>query len=88
MSISQTTLTTVVGEVTSLTASAIAAVLTNSVFTPGSVAAFSYSAAPNGTIFGTFIAFNDATAGFQADNDSLVYLKDYRISNVKFVSFI
>ena len=88
MSISQTTLTTAVGEVTSLTASAIAAVLTANVFTPGSVAAFSYSAAPNGTIFGTFIAINDGTAGFQADTDSLVYLRDYRISNLQFVSFI
>jgi len=88
MSISQTTLTTAVGEVTSLTASAISAVLTNAAFGPGSVAAFSYVAAPNGLIFGTFIAFNDSRAGFQADSDSLVYLENYRISNVQFVSFI
>jgi hypothetical protein len=28
---------------------------------------------------GTFVAFNDATAGFQANSDSVVYLANYNL---------
>jgi len=80
-------LTTAVGEITSVTEASISALLTATVFPARSVAAIVHSAAPNGTVWGTFIVMNDDRPGYQADTDGLVYLKDYGISNLRFVEF-
>ena len=80
-------LTTAVGEITSVTEASISALLTATVLPARSVAAIVHSAAPNGTVWGTFIVMNDDRPGYQADTDGLVYLKDYGISNLRFVEF-
>jgi hypothetical protein len=36
---------------------------------------------------GTFIAMNDARAGFQADSDAIVFFKNYSLSATSFVEF-
>lgn len=80
-------LTTAVGEITSVTEASISALLTPAVLPAKSVAALIHSAAPNGTVWGTFVIMNDDRPGYQADTDGLVYLKDFSISNLRFVEF-
>jgi hypothetical protein len=36
---------------------------------------------------GTFLAMNDGRAGFQADSDAIVFLKNYLLSASSFVDF-
>jgi Ca2+-binding RTX toxin-like protein len=74
------TLTTPVGNAASLSEAAISAVLSSGVFTANSAAAFKVS-----DLAGTFIAFNDAVAGFNSENDSLIFLKNYTLGSVSIV---
>ena len=74
------TLTTSVGNAASLSAAAISTVLTSGVFTANSAEAFRVS-----DLAGTFIAFNDAVAGFNSANDSLIFLKNYTLGSVSIV---
>ena len=76
-------LTTSVGTAASIAPAAIAAVLTKAEFIANSVAAFTASSHS-----GTFIAMNDGRAGFQADTDSIVWLRNYSISAANFVEFV
>ena len=62
---------------------AIAAALTPAAFSVNSVVAFKASSHA-----GTFIAMNDGRAGFKADTDSLVWLRNYSISATNFVEFV
>jgi len=36
---------------------------------------------------GTFVAMNDSRAGFQADSDAIVFLKNYSLSVTSFAEF-
>ncbi|MEG3987638.1 M10 family metallopeptidase [Microcoleus sp. S28C3] len=74
------TLTTSVGNAASLSEAAISTVLTSGVFTANSAEAFRVSG-----LAGTFIAFNDAVAGFNSENDSLIFLKNYTLGSVSIV---
>ena len=76
-------LTASLGNAASIAPAAIAAVLTPAAFGANSVAAFTASSHA-----GTFIAMNDGRAGFQADTDSIVWLRNYSISATNFVEFI
>jgi hypothetical protein len=71
------------GTAASLTAPAIAAVLTTANFAANSVAAFQVS----GRV-GTFIAMNDGRPGFQAQSDGLLFLRNYAISGTNSVAFV
>ncbi|MFM8275702.1 MAG: beta strand repeat-containing protein, partial [Cyanobium sp.] len=63
------------GTATSLAASAVASILNSFSFTANSSAAFTVVG-----FSGTFIAFNDATAGFNASTDSILQLPAYNIN--------
>ena len=76
-------LTTYKGNASSLTTTAIGAVLTSSSFLANRVGAFTVSGQS-----GTFIAMNDSRAGFQADSDAIIHLRGYTLSASKFVDFI
>jgi hypothetical protein len=77
---SAVTLTSSVGKIASLTAANISALLKSSVFTGSSSKAFTV----NG-ISGTFLAFNDTTAGYNAATDSIVLLQGYTLGSVSIV---
>lgn len=77
------TLTASSGTAASLTPAAIQAVLTAGVFTANSARAFRVSFQS-----GTFIAFNDGTAGFDAGTDSILHLQDYFIDSASPVTII
>jgi len=79
-SIVAATLTTSVGNAASLSAAAISTVLTSGVFTANSANAFTVTG-----LAGTFIAFNDAVAGFNSANDSLLFLQNYTLGSVSIV---
>jgi serralysin len=79
-SIVATTLTTSVGNAASLSAAAISTVLTSGVFTANSANAFTVTG-----LAGTFVAFNDAVAGFNSANDSLIFLQNYTLGSVSIV---
>ena len=71
-----TTLNAITGTaLTSLTAASIAGALNALTFTANSSRAFKVS-----SFSGTFIAFNDAVAGFNAASDSIIFLQNYNIS--------
>ena len=72
-----TTLTASSGNAASLTAAAISAVLMSGVFTGNSAKAFTVTGQS-----GTFLAFNDGTAGFNASNDSILQLQGYTLGSV------
>ncbi|MFN7350175.1 MAG: beta strand repeat-containing protein [Dolichospermum sp.] len=57
------------GSVTALNTDGIAAKLTNTVFTANSAAQFTFG---TGTNIRTFVAINDATAGFSATTDAII----------------
>ncbi len=82
-SIVAATLTTSVGNAASLSASAISTVLTSGVFTANSANAFTVTG-----LAGTFVAFNDAVAGFNSANDSLIFLQNYTIGAFSPVSIV
>ncbi|MHC5718452.1 MAG: bluetail domain-containing putative surface protein, partial [Nostoc sp.] len=77
---SSVTLTTSVGKIASLTAANISALLKSSVFTGSSSKAFTVTG-----ISGTFLAFNDATAGYNSANDSIILLQNYTLGSVSIV---
>ncbi|MEB3317859.1 MAG: bluetail domain-containing putative surface protein [Cyanobacteriota bacterium] len=83
LAVETTRLTTIVGSASALTPTAIAQLLTPNTFAANAVAAFS-SRGPSGS----FIAMNDARAGFQPDSDAILFLADYRISTTNFVEFV
>ena len=72
-----------VGTAASIAPASIATVLTTAAFTANSVAAFTASSHT-----GTFIAMNDSRAGFQADTDAIIWLRNYSISATNFVEFV
>jgi serralysin len=69
------------GNVASLTAAAISAVLTTSVFTGNSSKAFTASGF-GGSIF---LAFNDNIGGFNAATDSIIQLQNYTLGTLTIV---
>lgn len=79
-SVSAATLTTSVGNAASLSGSAIAAVLTSSVFTANVAKAFTVSGQT-----GTFVALNNGTAGFSSSTDSIIFLQNYTLGSVAVV---
>jgi Ca2+-binding RTX toxin-like protein len=74
------TLTASSGTAASLTAAAISAVLTSGVFTANSAKAFTVTGQT-----GTFLAFNDGTAGFNGATDAIVHLQNYALGSVTVV---
>jgi Ca2+-binding RTX toxin-like protein/V8-like Glu-specific endopeptidase len=74
------TLTASSGNATSLTAAAISAVLTSGVFAANSAQAFTVTGQS-----GTFLAFNDAKAGFNPLTDSIVQLQGHTLGSVSIV---
>ncbi|HEY9834444.1 MAG TPA: bluetail domain-containing putative surface protein, partial [Stenomitos sp.] len=79
-SVLTTTLTTSIGTVDSLSAGAISALLTSGVFTANSAVAFTATG-----LSGTFIALNDAVDGFNAANDSIIFLQNYTLGSISIV---
>ena len=63
------------GAVSNLTETGIQAVLTSGTFALNGAATFSYNDPSQGTR--TFLALNDGTAGFNANNDSIVEIKGF-----------
>jgi hypothetical protein len=82
-SVATNRLTGSLGTADSIAPAAIAAVLTKAAFTAHSVVAFTTSSHS-----GTFLAFNDAQTGFQAETDSILWLRNYSISATNFVEFV
>jgi hypothetical protein len=70
------------GNIMTLSASTIAALLSTSSFVANSVQAFTYSGR-----LGTFIAMNDGRAGYQAESDAILFLQNYAVSSTNFVDF-
>jgi Ca2+-binding RTX toxin-like protein len=75
-------LTSSLGNLSSLAAAPISGLLNATTFSANSVAAFTVT----GQV-GTFVAMNDGRAGFQADSDAIVFLKNYSLSATNFVDF-
>ncbi|MEY4807061.1 MAG: hypothetical protein RLZZ206_1450 [Cyanobacteriota bacterium] len=71
-----------IGNITFLSPSAIASLLSAVSYAANSVAAFTASDKP-----GTFIAMNDGRDGFQADSDAILLLQNYIVSSANFVDF-
>jgi Ca2+-binding RTX toxin-like protein len=69
------------GTASSLTASALSGLLNIFSFTGNSSAAFTVL-----NLSGTFIALNDATAGFNESTDSILYLPAYNINGINTVT--
>jgi Ca2+-binding RTX toxin-like protein len=76
-------LTSSLGNATSLTAASISGLLTTTSFLANSVAAFTSS-----DYTGTFVAMNDATAGYQAGTDAIILLRNYVINSNNYVDFV
>lgn len=72
-----------IGTATSSSSAALANLLTSSAFAEDSVVAFSITG-----FAGTFLAMNDARAGFQADTDAILFLRNYAISSTNPVDII
>ena len=70
------------GNLSSLAAAPMSGLLNSTTFSANSVAAFTVA----GQV-GTFVAMNDGRAGFQADSDAIVFLKNYSLSATNFVQF-
>ncbi|MFN7740732.1 MAG: beta strand repeat-containing protein [Cyanobacteriota bacterium] len=70
------------GNLSSLAAAPISGLLNATTFSSNSVAAFTVT----GQV-GTFVAMNDSRAGFQADSDAVVFLKNYSLSVTSFAEF-
>jgi endoglucanase len=83
VAIATSTLTASSGNATSLTATAIQAVLTNGVFTANSARTFTVTGQT-----GTFLALNDGISGFNASTDSLIHLSNYTISTPNPVTLV
>ena len=75
-------LTSSLGNLSSLAAAPISGLLNATTFSANSVAAFTVT----GQV-GTFVVMNDVRAGFQADSDAIVFLKNYSLSATNFVEF-
>ena len=71
------------GSISSLAAAPLSGLLNATTLSANSVAAFTVT----GQV-GTFIAMNDGRAGFQADSDAIVFLKNYSLSATNFVDFV
>ena len=71
-----------VGNIATISLSAIASLLSNATFASSSVAAFTTSGRP-----GTFVAMNDGREGFQADSDAILFLQDYAVNSANFIEF-
>jgi hypothetical protein len=82
ISVKSNRLSSSLGNISSLAPTPISGLLNSSTFSTNSVAAFTVA----GQV-GTFIAMNDGRAGFQADSDAIVFLKNHSLSATKFVEF-
>ncbi|MFM7549692.1 MAG: bluetail domain-containing putative surface protein, partial [Cyanobacteriota bacterium] len=71
-----------VGNIASISLSAISSLLSNPTFAANLVAAFTASGRP-----GTFVAMNDGRDGFQADSDAILFLQNYTLSSTNFIEF-
>jgi Ca2+-binding RTX toxin-like protein len=71
------------GSINALSAIQISTLLTSAKFLANTAEAFTVQ-----NISGTFLALNDAVAGFQAGNDALIHLSNYTISVSNPVSII
>jgi hypothetical protein len=71
-----------VGNIATISLSAISSLLSNPPFAANSVAAFTASGRP-----GTFVAMNDGRDGFQADSDAILFLQNYALSSTNFIGF-
>ncbi|MCU0524478.1 MAG: M10 family metallopeptidase [Elainella sp. Prado103] len=69
-----TVLTASTGNITSLTAAKVSTLLNSGVFAANTARAFTVNNLP-----GTFIALNDAVAGFTATSDSIIFLQNYTL---------
>jgi hypothetical protein len=83
MSVESDRLSSTLGNVTSLTETSVASLLTTTTFAANAVAAFTATKQP-----GTLIAINDGRAGFQADSDAIILLQNYNLSAANFVEFV
>jgi hypothetical protein len=75
-------LSSLLGNIASLTTLLISGLLTTATFPANSVAAFIVSGR-----LGTFVAMNDSRDGFQAESDAILFLQSYTLSPVDFVDF-
>ena len=82
LSVETDRLTASTGNVSSLSAAAIGALLTTTTFVANGVAAFTATGQA-----GTFLAMNDGRTGYQADTDAIVLLRNYSINATNFVEF-
>ncbi|MFN9659949.1 MAG: Calx-beta domain-containing protein [Cyanobacteriota bacterium] len=71
------------GMAASVSPISIASLLTATTFAASALAAFTASG-----YSGTFIAMNDGRAGFQAETDGILLLRNYSISAANFVEFV
>jgi len=82
-SIFAATLTSSIGTAASLSAAAISSVLTSGVFGASSARGFTVTGQS-----GTFIALNDAVAGFNSATDSIIFLQNFTIGAASPVSIV
>jgi len=82
ISVKSNRLSSSLGNISSLAATPLSGLLNATTFSANSVAAFTVA----GQV-GTFIAMNDGRAGFQADSDAIVSLKNHSLSATNFVEF-
>jgi hypothetical protein len=71
------------GSINALSATQISTLLTTAKFLANTAEAFTVQ-----SMSGTFVALNDAVAGFQAGNDALIHLSNYTIGVINPVSII
>jgi Ca2+-binding RTX toxin-like protein len=83
LAVGKARLTTSRGNVSSLTDASIASLLPSSTLAANSAAAFTATG-----FVGTFLVLNDGSSGFQANTDSIIFLRNYTISSVNFVDFV
>ena len=82
-SLESATIDTSIGNATSLTAAAIAGVLSTTAFAANRACAFTATG-----YAGTFLAFNDGRAGYQASTDSVIFLRGFAFSSTSYVDLI
>ena len=72
-----------IGSIETLNEADLSILLSESLFTPNSVSAFTVA-----SMQGTFITLNDDLIGYQSKSDALIFLANYTLSTTKYVDFI
>ncbi|WP_295456587.1 bluetail domain-containing putative surface protein, partial [Synechococcus sp. UW140] len=72
-----------IGSIATLNEADLSILLSESLFTPNSVSAFTVA-----NMQGTFITLNDDSMGYQSKSDALIFLANYTLSTTKYVDFI